>query len=33
MNHYLSIVATTRNDNHGGDLLKRTTAFVTGIYD
>jgi len=33
MNHYLSIVATTRNDNHGGDLLKRTTAFVTGIFD
>lgn len=33
MKHYLSIVATTRNDNHGGDLLKRTTAFVTGIYD
>ena len=33
MNHYLSIVATTRNDNHGGDLLKRTAAFVTGIYD
>jgi hypothetical protein len=33
MNQYLSIVATTRNDNHGGDLLKRTTAFVTGIYD
>lgn len=32
-NPYLSIVATTRNDNHGGDLLKRTTAFVTGIYD
>jgi hypothetical protein len=33
MNHYLSIVATTRNDNHGGDLLKRTSAFVTGVYD
>jgi hypothetical protein len=32
MNPYLSIVATTRNDNHGGDLLKRTTAFVKGIY-
>ena len=29
---YLSIVATTRNDNHGGDLLKRTTCFVEGIY-
>ncbi|MEY3198820.1 MAG: hypothetical protein RJA13_778 [Bacteroidota bacterium] len=32
MNSYLSIVATTRNDNHGEDLLKRTTAFVNGIY-
>ena len=31
-NPYLSIVATTRNDNHGGDLLKRTSAFVHGIY-
>lgn len=30
---YVSIVATTRNDNHGGDLLKRTTAFVNGVYD
>lgn len=29
---YLSIIATTRNDNHGGDLLKRTTCFVEGIY-
>ena len=29
---YLSIVATTRNDNHGGDLIKRTTCFVNGIY-
>lgn len=29
---YLSIVATTRNDNHGGDLLKRTSCFVKGIY-
>jgi hypothetical protein len=33
MNKYLTIVATTRNDNHGGDLLNRTKAFVTGIYD
>lgn len=33
MSQYLSIIATTRNDNHGGDLLKRTTAFVEGIYD
>lgn len=29
---YLSIVVTTRNDNHGGDLLKRTSCFVQGIY-
>lgn len=29
---YLSIVATTRNDNHGGDLIKRTICFVEGIY-
>ncbi len=27
----LSIITTTRNDNHGGDLLKRTTAFVNGL--
>ncbi len=29
---YLSIVATTRNDNHGGDLMERTKCFVEGIY-
>lgn len=29
---YLSIVATTRNDNHGGDLLNRTQAFVNSVY-
>lgn len=33
MSYYLSIIATTRNDNHGGDLVKRTEAFVTGVYD
>jgi hypothetical protein len=33
MEYYLSIVATTRNDNHGDDLIERTTAFVTGIYE
>lgn len=32
MNPYLSIVATTRNDNHGENLLERTSAFVKGIY-
>lgn len=30
--YYLSIVATTRNDNHGGDLLKRTQAFLNSVY-
>lgn len=30
-NPYLSIVVTTRNDNHGGDLLARTQAFVNGL--
>ena len=29
---YLSIVVTTRNDNHGGDLIERTKCFVEGIY-
>jgi len=29
---YLSIVATTRNDNHGGDLLARTQAFLNSVY-
>lgn len=33
MDYYISIIATTRNDNHGGDLLTRTTAFVEGIYE
>ncbi len=32
MDFYLSIVATTRNDNHGGDLLRRTSAFVNSVY-
>jgi hypothetical protein len=30
--YYLSIVATTRNDNHGGDLLRRTQAFINSVY-
>jgi len=30
--YYLSIVATSRNDNHGGDLNKRTAAFLNSIY-
>lgn len=29
---YLSIVATTRNDDHGGDLLQRTCAFINSVY-
>jgi hypothetical protein len=28
---YLSVVATTRNDNHGGDLTKRTQMFIDGL--
>jgi hypothetical protein len=28
---YLSIVAASRNDNHGGDILKRMTLFVNGL--
>lgn len=28
---YLSIVATARNDNHGGDLLRRMQAWLDGI--
>ncbi len=30
---YLSVVATSRNDNHGGDLLKRMQVFVDGLRD
>lgn len=29
---YLSIIATTRNDDHGGDLLRRTQAFLNSVY-
>lgn len=29
---YLSVVVTTRNDNHGGNLLKRTQCFLNGLY-
>ena len=28
---YISIVATARNDNHGGDMLKRLRVFVKGL--
>jgi hypothetical protein len=28
---YLSVVATTRNDNHGGDLIPRTQMFIDGL--
>ena len=28
---YLSIVAVSRNDNHGGDILKRMRIFVNGL--
>lgn len=30
---YLSVVATARNDNHGGQLLQRMQAFVDGLAD
>lgn len=30
-NPYLSIVAASRNDNHGGDMLKRMRIFVKGL--
>jgi hypothetical protein len=29
-NPYLSVVVTSRNDDHGGSLLRRTQAFVNG---
>jgi hypothetical protein len=32
MNHYLSIIAASRNDDHGSDLINRTSAFVNSIY-
>jgi hypothetical protein len=28
---YLSIIAASRNDNHGGDMLKRMRLFVRGL--
>lgn len=31
MKPYLSIVATSRNDNHGKDLLKRMEYFISGV--
>ena len=33
MNPKLSIVATSRNDNHGGDLIKRMQIFIDGIVE
>src|SRR5262245_31960144 len=30
-NPYLSIVATSRNDDHGGSLLRRMQIFVDGV--
>ncbi len=30
-NPYLSIVAVSRNDNHGGDMIKRMRIFVRGL--
>ncbi len=31
VNPYLSIVVASRNDNHGGDMLKRMRIFVNGL--
>ena len=33
MKPQLSIVATSRNDNHGGDLIKRMQIFIDGIVE
>ncbi|MFD2671976.1 hypothetical protein [Marinicrinis sediminis] len=30
---YLSIVTVSRNDNHGGELLKRMQLFIDGIFE
>lgn len=32
MKPYISIVVTTRNDNHGGDLIVRTSAFMKSVF-
>jgi hypothetical protein len=32
MNPILTIVATSRNDNHGGDLIKRMQIFLDGLF-
>jgi hypothetical protein len=31
LNPYISIVAVSRNDNHGGDMIKRMRIFVNGL--
>ena len=31
MGKYLSIIATSRNDNHGGDMTKRMRIFINGL--
>jgi hypothetical protein len=28
---YLSVVATSRNDNHGGNMLRRMQIFINGL--
>ena len=30
---YLSVVVTSRNDNHGGNLLRRTQIFINGLLE
>ncbi len=32
MNPRISIIATSRNDNHGGDLIKRMQIFIDGLF-
>ncbi len=32
-NPYLSVVATARNDNHGGNMLRRMQIFVNGFLE
>ncbi|UBF24120.1 hypothetical protein K9N68_20630 [Kovacikia minuta CCNUW1] len=30
---YLSVVATARNDNHGGNMLRRMQIFINGLLE
>lgn len=33
MNPYISIIVSSRNDNHGGDMDKRQRIFIRGLID